>query len=225
MTQSVKLNGNSKGIEELIELLKNKGVVAGKAESTRIVEDAERRADWLITQAKEEAARIRAEAERDAKFIHQAGKDNLHTAFRDIKLRLKDELSNQFANQLKELIQHELANPDTLKSLLQQAASRVELKDEPMDIILPDKVLGLEALRQDPGSLKSGPLMEVLSDVTRKLFQSEVHFKTGSSHQGGIVFSLKEGEIHVELTDDALTELLLHHLQPRFRAVLEGVIS
>ncbi len=225
MSQTVKLNGNSKGIEELIELLKNKGVVAGKEEGTRIVEDAQHRADWLISQAKEEAARIKADAEREAQFIHQAGKESLQTAFRDIKLRLKDELSNQFAAQLRELIQHELENADTLKLLLQNAASKVELDDEPMEIILPEKVLGLEELRQDPASLKSGPLMGVLSEVTRQLLSSEVQFTTNTQQQGGIVFSLKDGEIKVELTDEALTELLLRHLQPRFRAVLEGVVT
>ncbi len=225
MNQTVKLNGNSKGIEELIEMLKNKGVVAGKEAGTKIIEDAERRAEWLIDQAKEEAAKIHAEAEREASFIHQAGKDSLLTAFRDIKLRLKDELSNQFAKQLNELISMELNKPDTLKSLLEHAASKVTLYDEDMEIVLPDKVMGLDALRSDPASLKSGPLSEMLSEITRQLFTSEVQFQTSPQIKAGIVFSMRNGEIKVELTDQALTDLLLRHLQPRFRALLEGVVA
>lgn len=31
-------------------------------------------------------------------------------------------------------------------------------------------------------------------------------------------------EVEVDLTDQAIAKLLLRHLQPRFRALLEGVI-
>jgi V/A-type H+/Na+-transporting ATPase subunit E len=118
-----------------------------------------------------------------------------------------------------------LQTPDTLKKMLFCAARKTNIPDEDMDILLPEKVMGLEELRQHPSSLKEGPLVEILSEVTRELLKSEVTFKSGLPGKQGLVFALREGEIMIELTDEALTNLLLTHLQPRFRAILEGVVA
>jgi len=225
MTDSIDTGDNSRGIQELITVLKEKGVSAGKTEGVRIIADAEQRADWILEQAREEASQLLQKANEDADFIRNAGKEALLTAFRDIKLRLKDELTNQFASQLKMLITHEMQSPDALKQLLISAATNTTIPDEDMVIHLPDKVMGLEDLRQNPAALDKGALIEVLSEVTRKLLQSQVTFKPEPSGNQGIVFSLRDGEIFIELTDEALTKLLLTHLQPRFRALLEGVIA
>jgi len=34
-----------------------------------------------------------------------------------------------------------------------------------------------------------------------------------------------KGNITIDLTDEAIAALLLQHLQPRFRAVLEGIVK
>ena len=34
-----------------------------------------------------------------------------------------------------------------------------------------------------------------------------------------------KGNIKIDLTDEAIAALLLQHLQPRFRAVLEGIVK
>ncbi len=225
MSQPVNTPESSNGVQELIDLIHEKGVAAGKEEGTRIVKEAEKRAEWILSQAKEEAAHIKLRAEKDAQFIRNAGKDSLDMAFRDIKLKLKDELSSQFAGQLKRLIQHEMQDPDTLKQILVQAAAKSRVPDEKMKILLPEQALGLEELRQNPASIEQGELMEVLSDVAKRLFQSGVEIKLSPEVSSGLVFSLREGEILIEVTDKALADLLLAHLQPRFRALLEGVVA
>jgi len=35
---------------------------------------------------------------------------------------------------------------------------------------------------------------------------------------------LRGGEVTVDLSEQALSDLLLAHLQPRFRAILEGLV-
>lgn len=225
MSQSEKLQETSNGVQALIDIIHEKGVDAGKEEGLRIVEEAEKRAEWIINQANEEAEQIKQKADKEADFIRHAGKDSLELAFRDIKLKLKDDLSSQFASQLKRLIRHEMQDPDTLKKLLMQAASKCRVPDEEMKILLPEQVLGLDELRQDPSSIEQGALVEVLSAVASSLFESGVEFKLSPDVKAGMTFSLRDGEIVIEATDKALTELLLAHLQPRFRALLEGVVA
>ena len=229
-------NHNSQGIEELIEQLKNKGVSAGKEESVRIVADAEKRAEWIIAQAREEAERVKTRAKEEAEFIEKAGRDALHVAYRDVLLRLKDELSGQFSDQLKKLVQHELESPDTLKLLLYAAVSKTDIPDQDMTLVisqpklasskamLPEHAMGLDELREHPESLKFGPLLELLSEVTRSMLSSKVRFKPSANSDTGITFVMRENNMEVDLSDHALTELLLTHLQPRFRAILEGVV-
>jgi V/A-type H+-transporting ATPase subunit E len=36
---------------------------------------------------------------------------------------------------------------------------------------------------------------------------------------------VKDKELEIDLTPEALAELLLEHLQPRFRALMQGIIQ
>lgn len=94
----------SRGIQELIDEIREKGVSAGERESTRIVQDAEQRAKWILEQAQEQAQEVHATAEQEAEFIRNAGRQSLELAFRDIRAKLRDDLSQQFAQQLQKMI-------------------------------------------------------------------------------------------------------------------------
>lgn len=225
MSQSLDTQQSASGVQELIDQIREKGVNAGKTQGTRIVEDAEQRAEWIIKQAKEEAAAIKKEADANYRFVTEAGHDALALAFRDIKLKLKDELSVQFSEQLRKLVEKELQDPDTLKLLLISAVSKISIPDAPQAIVLPDKAVGLNELREDPGSLQQGVLVELVSDTARKLLTKGVDIRFDNNISSGLVFLLNDGEVAVEMTDKSLSDMLLKHLQPRFRAMLEGVVS
>jgi V/A-type H+-transporting ATPase subunit E len=188
------------------------------------VQDAEQRAKWIVEQAKEQADEARAKAEQDAEFTRNAGAESLALAFRDIRAEIRDELTQQFARQLQKLIVLELQDPDTLKKLLMSAAARSALQDEEMTIVLPEQAVGLEELRQDPDALQQGPLIELISATARELFSSGITVETGGRGQAGMQVILRDGEVTVDLGEQALSDLLLAHLQPRFRAILEGLV-
>lgn len=225
MSKSLDTTQSASGVQELINQIREKGVNEGKTQGTRIVEDAEQRAEWIINQAKEEAEAIKTEADANYRFVTEAGNSALALAFRDIKLKLKDELTIQFSEQLRKLVEKELQDPDTLKLLLISAVSKVSMPDEPQAIVLPDKTVGINELRADPSSLEKGALVELVSDTARKMLTKGVDIRLDNTINSGLVFLLNEGEITVEMTDKSLSNMLLKHLQPRFRAILEGVVS
>ena len=214
----------SRGVQELIDQIREKGVNAGKEESTRIVQDAEQRAKWIVEQAKEQADELHAKAEQDADFTRNAGTESLTLAFRDIRAELRDELTEQFARQLQKLIVLELQDPDTLKKLLMSAAARSALPDEEMTIVLPEEAVGLEELREDPDALQKGPLIELISATARALFSRGRTVETGGRGRAGMEVLLRDGEVTVDIGEQALSDLLLAHMQPRFRAILEGLV-
>ena len=224
MSEQKQSPATSQGVQELIDQIREKGVAAGEKESTRIVNDAEQRAKWILEQAEEQAEAVRAEAEREAEFTRNAGKESLRLAFRDIHAELRDQLTQQFAQQLQKLIVLELQDPNTLKKLLISAAGRSALQDEEMTIVLPERAVGLEELRQDPNALQQGPLIELVSATAKELFSSGITVETGGRGGAGMEVLLRDGEVVVDLGEQALSALLLAHLQPRFRAILEGLV-
>ena len=224
MSEAAEGQHSSRGVQELIDQIREKGVNAGKEESTRIVQDAEQRAQWIIEQANEQADEVRAKAEEDAEFTRTAGRESLALAFRDIHAKLRDELTQQFAQQLQKLIVLELQDPETLKKLLMSAAATSRLPDEAMTIVLPDHTSGLEELREDPEALQRGPLLELISATARELFSSGITVESGGRGRAGMHVLLRDGEVSVDLSEQALADLLLAHLQPRFRAILEGLV-
>ena len=225
MSQSLDKNQAASGVQELIDQIREKGVNEGKSEGTRIVSDAEQRAEWIIKQAKEEAEDIKKEAEQSARFVKDAGKDALGLALRDIKLKLKDELSIQFSEQLRKLVEKELQDPNTLKALLVSAVSKTTIPDEGVTIVLPDKAKGINELREDPKSLEEGVLVELVSDTAKQMLTKGVEVRLDNNLDSGLIFLLNDGEVSVEVTDKSLSAMLLQHLQPRFRAILEGVVG
>ena len=225
MSQSLDNKQAASGVQELIDQIREKGVNEGKSEGTRIVSDAEQRAEWIIKQAKEEAEDIKQEAEKSARFVKDAGKDALGLALRDIKLKLKDELSIQFSEQLRKLVEQELQDPNTLKALLISAVSKTSIPDEGVTIVLPGRAKGINELREDPKLLEEGVLVELVSDTAKKMLTKGVDVRLDNNLDSGLTFLLSEGEVSVEVTDKSLSAMLLQHLQPRFRAILEGVVG
>ena len=225
MSQSLDNKQAASGVQELIDQIREKGVNEGKTEGTRIVSDAEQRAEWIIKQAKEEAEEIKQEAEQSARFVKDAGKDALGLALRDIKLKLKDELSIQFSEQLRKLVEKELQDPNTLKALLISAVSKTSIPDEGVTIVLPERAKGVNELREDPKSLEEGVLVELVSDTAKKMLTKGVDVRLDNTLDRGLTFLLNDGEVSVEVTDKSLSAMLLQHLQPRFRAILEGVVG
>jgi len=225
MSQSLDKKQAASGVQELIDQIREKGVNEGKSEGTRIVNDAEQRAEWIIKQAKEEAEAIRQEAEHNARFVKDAGRDALGLALRDIKLKLKDELSIQFSEQLRKLVEKELQDPSTLKALLISAVSKTSIPDEGVTIVLPGRAKGINELRGDPKSLEQGVLVELVSDTAKQMLTKGVDIRLDNNLDSGLTFLLNDGEVSVEVTDKSLSAMLLQHLQPRFRAILEGVVG
>jgi V/A-type H+-transporting ATPase subunit E len=225
MSQSLDTKQSASGVQELIDQIREKGVNEGKTQGSRIVEDAELRAEWIIKQAKEEAETIKKEADSNYHFVTEAGKGALALAFRDIKLKLKDELSIQFSEQLRKLVEKELQDPETLKLLLISAVSKISIPEEPQAIVLPDRAVGSNELRDDSRSLEQGVLVELVSDTAKKMLTKGVDIRLDSTINNGFVLLLNDGEITVEVTDKSLSNMLLKHLQPRFRAILEGVVN
>ena len=219
----------SNGVEVLIERLREEGVDKGRQEAERVVRDAEHRAEWLVSQAQEEADRLLVAARAKSERLERSTQEALQVAARDAVLNLKTQLSAQFAAQVRRLVSHQLSNEALLDKLILELMARVREdlrldESEKIAVVLPRDVVGIEELRRRPEQLKEGTLSHFVLSVAKDMLRDGVSFIFDDEVKSGLMLRLGEGEVEIDLSDQAVAALLMAHLQPRFRALLEGLV-
>ncbi|WP_114416524.1 ATPase [Marinospirillum perlucidum] len=217
----------SSGIEALIEKLRAEGVQKGREEALQIIKDAEAEAELLLNQAREEAELLKAKASKEAAQKRQAGEDALKMAARDLLLEVKESLAHSFTDQVDRLIEQQMDDAAFMRRLILELVGRVrddaglETAQE-VEVLLPATFIGLDELRRNAAEYREGRLSQFVQSLSGELLREGVTFK---AHGGqGIRVRLVGQEVEVDLSSEAIAKLLLRHLQPRFRALLEGVI-
>ncbi|BBB28424.1 ATPase [Neptunomonas japonica] len=217
----------SSGVEALIEQLREQGVKNGQKEASKLIEEAEHRSDWLLEQARLEAEQILVKARREAAHLKNAGEDALKIAARDLHLEVKESLAHSFAGQVERLVAHQMDNGAFMQKLILELVGKVREemaldKAAHVEVLLPRDFIGLEELRRSPHEYKEGQLSHFVQSLTAEQLREgvEIAFYEGR----GIKVRLSSQKVEVDLSEDAVSRLLLKHLQPRFRAIVEGVI-
>jgi V/A-type H+-transporting ATPase subunit E len=218
----------SSGVQELIDRLREDGVAEGRAQAEKIVADAESRARWIVQQAEQEADILRDKARADAEHTRKSLREALAVAVRDAILSLKSTLTARFADEVRQAVGAEMQQREMLQRLILEVAGRVreQITDsEPVTVLLPRDAVGLEELRRDPKALGQSPLTELAGFISKDMLREGVSFVEAEDERPGIRLSLRDDGIQMQLTDQAVTDLLLAHLQPRFRALVEGIVG
>ncbi len=218
----------SKGVNELIARLREDGVNAGRAEAETLLAKTRAEASKLREAARAEAQAVREEARAEAESLRQAGEDALKAAIRDAMLDLKVQMTEKFRADMRRLVSHEMQDPAFLRQMILElvgsARERVD-QGERAEVILPRQVVGLEELRDNIDELENGPLTEFVRGVAAGLLREGVSFSESDELAAGARVYLEQEDVMVELSDEAVAQMLARHLQPRFRAILEGVVK
>lgn len=228
MTVAIKPEGKtvSVGVQELVEKLRNQGVQSGRAEANKITQEAKAQAALLIQEAETKAENIIGKAREEADFITKAGTEALELAQRNAILELKSFLLDTFSAQIQAAVSSSMGNEQLLEKMILEVAGQNSLhNEENITAVLPQKIIGVNELSENPELLKEGSTLEFAMDQANSMLKKGVTFAVGDKKQTGITFQLKEKDIKIELSEEAVASVLLSHLQPRFRALLEGIIK
>lgn len=220
----------SSGVEALIDRLRAEGVEAGRAEAERIVVEARRQAAAIVQEAQAQAQDVLRKAREDADRTRAAGEEALRVAMRDVVLKMKGHLSTRFSEEVRRLVAADMSQEAFLERLILEVARRARreaaMDEAPgLEILLPAGVVALDELRRRPEELREGSLSHFVLSVANNVLRDGVTFGTATDLRGGIRIRLQEGEIQVDLTPERVAEVLLEHLHPRFRAILEGTVK
>jgi V/A-type H+-transporting ATPase subunit E len=219
----------SSGVEALIARLKDDGVQAGRQEAGQIVEEARSRAETMVEEARTEASRIVEEARADAGRQKIAADEAVQVAMRDTTLRFREEIRGYLDERVRRLVSEEMVDRELLQKLILQVAARsIETGGvagaTDVEIQLPPKPLGIEELKKDPEALKDA-LSRLAKQIAGETWRDGVALTAFDETRKGLRVIVKDKDLEIDLTPEALADLLLEHLQPRFRALMQGIIQ
>ena len=229
-TEASEDNGTSRGVDTLIAKLRDEGVAAGREQAEKIVSDARREAAKILDRAQQEAREHVAAAHKEGDSYRSAGQEAVKTAMRDTILDMKSRLLQRFTSDVARLASERMRDEAVLKEMILELVGRVREdgkldKHENLEVILPERVTGLDDLRKNPAELQKGRATKFVLDLTDEMLREGVTFTGSEEIEAGIRIRLVDSKIDIDVTDKAIASLLLQHLQPRFRAVLEGIVK
>ncbi|HTD17570.1 MAG TPA: hypothetical protein VK673_20465 [Chthoniobacterales bacterium] len=233
MAQTVKGAANSQdakvafGVETLIERLRGEGVASGRAEADKIVKNARSDAETILSKARAEAEQIVTRARTEAANLEKAGRQALELAARDMTLDLKNRLLQRAARAVEGLVNKEVQREDILEKLILEVAGQARENSngaKTMEVILPQRVVTLEDLAKDPVKYQGDSIGKFADLSAKNLLRQGVTLTASPDVKSGIKVLLTDKGVELDLSDQAIADLLWQHLQPRFRALFEGII-
>jgi V/A-type H+-transporting ATPase subunit E len=216
------------GVEELIARLRDQGVESGRRQAEEIVAQAQADARHTLDQARQQAERIVADARRQAENLEQSGREALELALRDAVLALRARLMERFRGEVRQLVGEEQQKQELLEKMVLEVVGRVRPEADragQIEVLLPQRAVGLAELSQNPEELARGELTEFVRLVAAGMLREGVSFAVASDQAAGLRVRLVDREVVLDLSDRAVADVILEHLQPRFRALLEGVVK
>jgi V/A-type H+-transporting ATPase subunit E len=218
------------GVEALLERLEAEGVKAGEAKAAAIVAEAEAKARAIRAKAEAEASQMIEAARRDAANLERGGREALKVAMRDAVLDLKQALADRFRGEISRLVTRHTLDQDLLREMVLAVAGRAAEtaavdRAGRVTVVLPADAIGLDDLRRDPTELRDGRLGQFVLGSAGELLRQGVTLARSDDLAAGIEVRFEDHDIVLDLSDKAVAAVILEHLQPRFRALLEGVIG
>ncbi|MEM1025198.1 MAG: hypothetical protein AAGD10_02580 [Myxococcota bacterium] len=216
------------GVQRLLDRLRDEGVEAGRQEGEALRRRAQEEATSILEEARADAARTVEEARQKAAQLQAAGEEALRTATRDTVLRFSEEIMEHLRNRVERLVSEEVFDRELFRQLVVQVMQRAldvtaVREAAHLRIELPLEPLGVEELKNDPDALQDG-LSQLAKQLAGSTWREGVSFGALDSGDGVRVVAKDEG-LEIDLSPEAVTELLLRHLQPRFRALMRGIIQ
>jgi V/A-type H+-transporting ATPase subunit E len=208
------------GVDKLISRLREDGVKAGQDESARIVREAETKAARIVADARKEAEEMRAKTREDVKALEMATQGALRLAGRDAMLALRNEVRSGFEQYVRRLVIQSTQQSDFIRSLiliLAGEAAEKHIQDKEACIYFSKAILEGEPTPES--RQRSAQFTKALAS---ELLRQGITLIPSDQIQGGAKVTLVGERVEIDLSDKAISELIIRHLTPRFREIMSG---
>lgn len=215
------------GVQELIDKLKNQGVSEGQRQAEQIIKEAHSKASRILTQAQGESDKLLSETRHTLEVERKSSHEAIKTAFRDTEIALRSKVREAFSAHLRRLVSIELEDKDFIKQLVLAIASAKTdeiAQTSQVEVLLPSKIFETDENGTHLSNDGKKRMQHLVLGITDGMLRQGIELKSSTDIKGGIKVRLTGKDIELDLTDEALTDLLLKYLLPRYREIiLEGV--
>jgi V/A-type H+-transporting ATPase subunit E len=210
------------GVQELIDRLRSEGVDKGRGEGEALVASAREEAARILEDAHQEAERICSAARAEAQRLRTTAEDALRLASRDAVIALNEAIRTDFIAKVRRLVSHTMQDRAFLERLILEVARRATPQDAgQVEVLLPNDVVTYEELNKHPQDLDQNALSRFVLELSGDVLREGLTFVPAEDNRPGLRVQLKDQDVEIDLTDEAVTDLLVEHLAPRFRALME----
>ncbi|MBS0621353.1 MAG: V-type ATP synthase subunit E [Verrucomicrobia bacterium] len=192
-------------IQKICDLLRRETIEPAQADAERIKQEAEAEAQEILAKAHAQAAEIESAAKQRVAKEKAIFTSAMEQGVRQSLQSLKQEIENTlFSDQLGKLITSASGDPKLMAALINAIVKAVEKEGLSTDLeVLIPKVVDRHAVE-----------MLLLEQVRSKLQQG--------LFLGGVKVRLVDQNVAIDVSDEALKELLSHHIRKDFRNLLFG---
>ncbi|MCX7106970.1 MAG: hypothetical protein NTV66_05255 [Methylococcales bacterium] len=214
------LNKTDSGVQNLVDRIRDQGVLAANEKANKILRDAELKSAKMLADAKLEIEKLRETARLEIEANHAAALEALKLSARDAMLQLKAKVSSEFEVFVQRLVTSATRDEQFIKAIVLVLAGHVQeelIEDKDIQIMLSESIL-TGKLSEELGERAKQTILSLSSEMLRQ----GVELIPSSDIQGGANVRLVKDKLEIDLSDKAIASLLYQRMMPRFQAILEG---
>ena len=214
------------GVQELINRLRDEGVKAGQEKSDQVLRETQEQTSRIVAQAKAEAEEILSKARSEIETERAAAKESLRVAIRDTELKMEAELKADFAAHVKRLVSVELSDREFLRQIVLaiagMAAGDKACEGQPVEVLLPQDLFETDERETRLTEKGQDRMRHLVLGISGDMLREGVDLKPSEAISGGIRIRLVGEDLEIDLSDQAISDLLLQNLLPRYQAIVTG---
>ncbi len=193
-------------LNTLIEKIKKDGVEEAEKKAHEIINSAEKKAQEIVHNAEKQKKNIILEAENESNKLKKLTEESIKQSVRDAILTLRQKIMGLSDTILKRQITETLS-PEFLKDIIIKLVENFKKQDD-LDI---EVLLGK--------SDKEKTEQAVLNSLSAEM-KKGITFKISPTIQSGFRIGEKDKNYFYDFTDEALTDALRMHLNPKIIKIL-----
>lgn len=198
-------------IQKICDALKKETLEPAKQEAREIVENAHMQAAEVVSDAKRKAKAILHEADNELEEKKKVFNASLNMACRQgielLKQKIEKELFNQ---ELTSLVTKEMSHPKVIADLIQSFMKAME-----------EKGIEEDFLAQIPKGISPRAINELLAARILERLQNKT--VVASDIGGGVQIQVKGRQITIDISDEAVRELIAQYIRRDFRDLVFNV--
>jgi V/A-type H+-transporting ATPase subunit E len=210
------------GVSELIARIRDEGVQSGRQEADRLLSEARQEAARIVAEAQREADEALSAARNTIQLEQEAALESLKLAFRDTGLDLKRAVVAGFEEHVRRLVSDVTLDGKFLRSLILVLAGHSAeeyIEDRDAKILISEVFVGGREMNPEEKETTRHAALAISNEMLRK----GIELIPTKGMGGGAKVCLVGEAVEIDLSEAAVSQLILKHLLPRFRAILEGL--